>query len=148
MIIRALEEKDLNQLLLLYKHLHDADVALPESSIVEAVWCEISSNPNYRYFGGFLDDQLVSSCTIAIIPNLTRGCAPYGLIENVVTHSEHRKKGYGKAILDYALSSAWSSGCYKVMLLTGRKDAATLQFYESAGFDGQEKQAFIAKPTS
>jgi len=48
MIIRALEEKDLNQLLLLYKHLHDADVALPESSIVEAVWCEISSNPNYR----------------------------------------------------------------------------------------------------
>jgi GNAT superfamily N-acetyltransferase len=148
MIIRALEEKDLTQLFLLYKHLHNDDIPLPESSIVEAVWCEISSNPNYRYFGGFLDDQLVSSCTIAIIPNLTRGCAPYGLIENVVTHSTHRKKGYGKAILTHALSSAWSSGCYKVMLLTGRKDAATLQFYESAGFDGQEKQAFIAKPTS
>lgn len=146
MIIRALEEKDLSQLLLLYTHLHEADVALPESSIVEAVWCEISSNQNYRYFGGFIDDQLVSSCTITIIPNLTRGCAPYGLIENVVTHAEHRKKGYGKSILTHALSSAWSSGCYKVMLLTGRKDPATLEFYESAGFDGHEKQAFIAKP--
>lgn len=146
MNIRALEEKDLNQLLFLYTHLHDTDVALPESSRVEAIWREISSNPSYRYFGGFLDDQLVSSCTITIIPNLTRGCAPYGLIENVVTHSDHRNKGYGKAILAHALSSAWSSGCYKVMLLTGRKDSATLEFYESAGFDGHEKQAFIAKP--
>jgi hypothetical protein len=32
------------------------------------------------------------------------------------------------------------------MLLTGRKDAATLQFYESAGFDRHAKQAFVATP--
>jgi hypothetical protein len=31
------------------------------------------------------------------------------------------------------------------MLLTGRKDEATLRFYEQAGFDQHDKQAFVAK---
>jgi GNAT superfamily N-acetyltransferase len=148
MMIRKLQVGDLDQLLLLYTHLHSADVALPEAPVIKSIWNEILSNPNYYYFGGFLQNQLVSSCTLTVIPNLTRGCAPYGLIENVVTHSEHRNKGFGKAILAQALGTAWSRSCYKVMLLTGRSDQATLQFYESAGFNSHEKQAFIAKPTA
>jgi GNAT superfamily N-acetyltransferase len=87
-------------------------------------------------------------CTITVIPNLTRGCRPYGVLENVVTHADHRNRGHGKAILAYALAHAWSQRCYKVMLLTGRKDDATLRFYESAGFDRHDKQAFVAKPPS
>ncbi|MGE4339936.1 MAG: GNAT family N-acetyltransferase, partial [Pigmentiphaga sp.] len=78
-------------------------------------------------------------------PNLTRGCKPYGLIENVVTHAAFRGRGHAKALLGHALKAAWIAGCYKVMLMTGRKDEATLKFYESAGFDRQEKQTFIAK---
>lgn len=148
MIIRELQEDELHQLLALYEHLHSTDVALPDMATIETMWREILSNPSYHYFGGFIDDRLISSCTLTVIPNLTRGCAPYGLIENVVTHSVHRNQGFGKAILAHALNKAWSRKCYKVMLLTGRKDQATLQFYESAGFNGHEKQAFIAKPTN
>ena len=146
MIIRELQEDDLHQLLALYEHLHSTDVALPDMATIETMWREILSNPSYHYVGGFVEDRLASSCTLTVIPNLTRGCAPYGLIENVVTHSAHRNKGFGKAILAHALNTAWSRNCYKVMLLTGRKDQATLQFYESAGFNGHEKHAFIAKP--
>jgi hypothetical protein len=32
------------------------------------------------------------------------------------------------------------------MLLTGRKDEAIFNFYESAGFNRDEKQAFVARP--
>jgi hypothetical protein len=32
------------------------------------------------------------------------------------------------------------------MLLTGRKNEGTYQFYESVGFDRHAKQAFLAKP--
>jgi len=44
------------------------------------------------------------------------------------------------------LREAWVEGCYKVMLLTGRKDEAISRFYESAGFDRPAKQAFVARP--
>lgn len=137
---------ELDALLALYRHLHAADEPLPERAVVEAVWRELLGSGRHRYFGGYVGEQLVASCTLTVIPNLTRGCRPYGVIENVVTHADHRNRGHGKAILAHALALAWSERCYKVMLLTGRKDEATLRFYESAGFDRHGKQAFIAKP--
>lgn len=146
MNIRPLAPHDLQALLELYRHLHESDSALPDANEIDSVWSEIMSNHRLKYFGGFVADTLVSSCTISVIPNLTRGCRPYGVMENVVTHSAYRGQGLGSAILQAALSHAWSVGCYKVMLLTGRKDEATLRFYQSAGFDQNGKQAFIAKP--
>ena len=88
----------------------------------------------------------MASCVLSITPNLTRGCRPYGLIENVVTDAAFRRQGYGRAVLQHALKCGWQAECYKVMLLTGRKDARTSAFYESVGFDRDAKQAFLAKP--
>lgn len=146
MDIRPIQPNELNDLLALYAHLHKSDDPLPEPAAVEAIWHELMANPRYKYLGSYVDNRLISSCAITVIPNLTRGCRPYGVIENVVTHPGHRNQGHGKAVLAQALLHAWSVGCYKVMLLTGRKDQATFQFYQSAGFDRHEKQAFIAKP--
>jgi len=148
MIIRHLVSSDLDDLVALYEHLHRADDPVPERSILESAWEELMSSRRYRYYGGFQNGELVSSCVLTIIPNLTRGCRPYGLIENVVTHVRHRRRGYGKAILNRALAEAWAENCYKVMLMTGRKDDATLRFYRSAGFDANDKQAFIARPNA
>ena len=148
MLIRYLKWADLDELLALYAHLHDFDAELPERAIVEGVWRELAANPGYRYYGGFVDNSLVSSCALTIIPNLTRGCRPYGVVENVVTHVAHRRRGYAKEVLLEALKDAWAANCYKVMLLTGRKDEATFRFYESVGFDRNGKQAFIAKPAA
>ena len=77
---------------------------------------------------------LLATCTLIVIPNLTRGGQPYGLIENVVTHPDHRGQGLGKALLDAACARAWSHGCYKVMLSTGSTSPAVLGFYAAAGF--------------
>jgi GNAT superfamily N-acetyltransferase len=143
--VRTLLATELDALLALYTHLHVRDLPLPERSEVEKVWNEALANPRIRYFGGFDDGNLVSSCTIALVPNLTRGCRPYGLIENVVTHASYRGQGRGKRMLREALDFAWANDCYKVMLLTGRKDEATLKFYEGAGFDRNRKTGFVAK---
>lgn len=72
--------------------------------------------------------------TLIVVPNLTRKGAPYALIENVVTHADHRKRGYAGVLIRRAIDQAWSDGCYKVMLLTGSQDPATLRFYENCGF--------------
>lgn len=147
MEIREISEDGLKDLLTLYEHLHPVDAPLPEPGRLEALWQDIRQNPDIKLFGVFVDGRLVCSCTLAIIPNLTRGGRPYGLIENVVTHGDFRRRGYGKAVLLHALSHAWQRDCYKVMLLTGRKDEAVYRFYESAGFDRTVKQAFLAKPS-
>lgn len=146
MKIRELRPHELEALLALYVHLHERDDPLPPHDEVEAVWSEALANPGIKYFGGFAEGALVSSCTLTVIPNLTRACRPYGVIENVVTHAAHRGRGWGRAVLAHALGEAWRQRCYKVMLLTGRKDEATLRFYERAGFDRHGKQAFLAKP--
>ena len=92
MEIREIKENELNELLNLYSHLHSSDEPLPKIDIVNATWREIQTNPNIQYFGLFVDGRIISSCTICIIPNLTGGCSPYGVIENVVTHKDFRKK--------------------------------------------------------
>ena len=146
MDIREIKASELRDLLRLYRHLHETDDPLPAPQVVEGVWKDIEDSDSLAYFGVFLGDRLVSSCALSIIPNLTRGCRPYGVIENVVTHPDFRRKGFGRAVLKFALKLAWSRNCYKVMLLTGRKTEETYRFYESAGFDRHAKQAFLAKP--
>ncbi len=146
MEIREVKEMELSKLLDLYSHLHASDDPLPERQVVETIWREISDNSNLKYFGVVINGRLISSCTLSIIPNLTRGCRPYGVIENVVTHIDFRRRGYGKKLIEYALKYAWKRNCYKVMLLTGRTNEETYRLYESVGFDRHAKQAFLAKP--
>ena len=93
-----------------------------------------------------MNGELVSTCTLTMIPNLTRMGRPYGLIENVVTHPDYRKQGLGTQVLRYALNIAWEHGCYKVMLMTGSKREETLLFYEKVGFKRDIKTGFVAYP--
>ena len=146
--LRLIREDELPALLALYRHLHEQDDPLPPDEIVQATWRELLASPRYRYVGAYVDEGggLVASCNLTLIPNLTRGCRPYGVMENVVTHADWRGQGLGKAVLAEALRMAWNAGCYKVMLQTGRLNDATFAFYEAAGFSRHGKQAFIAKP--
>ncbi len=134
MSVRIADRQDIPQLLQLYRHLNadDADVAVGEA---QERWALLKRYPGSDIFVACLDDALVATCTLVVIPNLTRGGAPYALIENVVTDAAYRKRGYGKAVLDAAIDAAWRAECYKVMLLTGSKDPATLRFYQEAGFE-------------
>jgi GNAT superfamily N-acetyltransferase len=86
-----------------------------------------------------------STCALTIVPNLTRSARSYGLIENVVTHPDYRKRGIGTQVLKHALAIAWRQKCYKVMLMTGSKQESTMRFYEGAGFVRGEKIGFVAR---
>lgn len=142
----GLSTDGLSALLCLYGHLNPGDPKLDVEALPRDVWNTILKNPWLHYFGVFVDDRLVSTCNLAIIPNLTRNCQPYGSIENVVTHPDHRGRGFGTLVLKHALRLAWDKGCYKVLLQTGTKNENKLRFYQKAGFQLGVKTGFVAYP--
>ena len=143
-MVREIERTELNDLLALYTHLHEKSI--PEwSDHLKHTWETILRDRNHHVIVNIVDGKLVSSCVCVIIPNLTRDIRPYALIENVVTHPDYRGMGHATACLDFARSIATKDHCYKIMLLTGSRDAATLRFYERAGYNSREKTAFIQR---
>lgn len=51
--------------------------------------------------------------------------------------------GLGTLALNGAKQLAEAEGCYKIFLMTGSKNTDTLKFYENAGYNRQDKTAFI-----
>ena len=142
MTVREIRESELNNLLELYKHLHE--LGIPDNGEhLQNTWAAICSDKNHHIIVCEVDSKLVSSCVCVIIPNLTRNIRPYAFIENVVTHADHREKGYATACLNYAKGLAVKADCYKMMLLTGSKSESTLNFYQQAGYNCADKTAFI-----
>jgi len=132
--IREAQPGDLPELQRLYQHLTPDDPICPADEAL-AMLQRFLRYPGSAILIGEADGVLATSCTLIVIPNLTRGGRPYGLIENVVTHAQWRGRGFGRLVLQAATERAWAEGCYKVMLMTGSKKPATLALYERAGFE-------------
>ena len=143
-MVREIKNGELPDLLALYTHLHENGVS-ETSGRLKQTWEAIMGDRNHHIIVNIVDGKMVSSCVCVIVPNLTRGIRPYALIENVVTHSDYRGMGHATACLDFARDIAVKADCYKIMLLTGSRDAATLRFYEHAGYNSTEKTAFIQR---
>lgn len=140
--IRETKEDDLESLLDLYTQLHDNPFPNINEDI-KSLWKDILLDKHHHIIVCCIDKKIVSSCVIIIVPNLTHNQRPYALIENVITDKSYRKKGFATATLDFASEIAKKQNCYKIMLLTGSKEESTLKFYEKAGFNSNDKTAFI-----
>ncbi len=129
------------RLLALYQYLTPEDEPLGLDEAAERL-AAFHAMKDSGVFVGYLSDKpsdkLICSCALAVIPNLTRSGRPYGLVENVITHPDHRGAGYGGRILSHAVGHAWQHDCYKVMLLTGSKRPQTHAFYQRAGFEASK----------
>ena len=141
-MVREAVKEDLSELLNLYLFLHEKDIP-KNSSRLETTWKTIIEDKNHHIIVNEIDGKILSSCVCVIIPNLTRDVRPYAFIENVVTNEKYRGKGYATECLDYAKEIAIKNNCYKMMLLTGTKKESTLNFYKNAGYNSEDKTAFI-----
>lgn len=141
-MVRKVQKNDLENLLKLYTQLHDNP--FPEiNERIMSVWESIINDENHHIIVAEEEGRLVSSCVCVIIPNLTRGQRPYAFIENVITDKDYRNRGFASACLNFAKEIAIGKNCYKMMLLTGSKESSTLNFYEQAGYNKNDKTAFI-----
>ena len=141
-MVREAKKDDLKEVLELYMYLHEKSV--PElSEHLMSTWDQIIQDENHHLIVNEVDGKIISSCVCVIIPNLTRNVRPYAFVENVVTHSGYRGKGYATECLNFAKAVAEKQNCYKMMLLTGSKEEKTLNFYKNAGYNCTDKTAFV-----
>ena len=141
-MIREIQENDLKGLLELYMQLHDNPMPADSPALFEK-WNRILKDKDHHIIVAEEDGKIVSSCVCVIIPNLTHEQRPYAFVENVVTDEAYRGKGLATKCLDYAKEIAIRENCYKMMLLTGSKNPKTLDFYRNAGYNSEDKTAFI-----
>ncbi len=142
MNVREIRGTDLQPLLKLYTQLHDNSMPTMSSSLSD-IWCDILDDKFHHIIVAVEEEKIVSSCVLIVVPNLTHAQRPYAFIENVITDEQHRKRGFASACLEYAKQIAKLSNCYKIMLMTGSKKESTLNFYKRAGYNAEDKTAFI-----
>lgn len=141
--IREIIQDDLEDLLKLYEQLGPNPFVQVDEHILD-VWNKILQNKDYHIVVAEDEEnsKIVSTCTCVIIPNLTHAQRPYAVVENVVTDENYRGKGYATECLNFAKEIAIKNNCYKLMLMTGSKKEATLNFYRNAGYTDKTKTAF------
>ncbi|MFH0861159.1 MAG: GNAT family N-acetyltransferase [Candidatus Altiarchaeota archaeon] len=136
MNVRKARKKDLGQLIQLLNQLTQ-----DESPSVDygRAYDEITNYPNYHMFVLEDGNELVATVALVIMPGLAHGARHWAMIENVIVDEKHRRKGYGRKLIEHAIEVAKGFNCHKIVLISKffRKEAH--QFYESVGF---EKEAY------
>jgi GNAT superfamily N-acetyltransferase len=139
---------------LTHRPLTDADADLALALYTELTFGPATTDPDAfkrviahdgtQVIGTFAQDKLIAMLTLHILPNVTWGARPYGLIENVITTAQWRMQGVGRALMTHALATAWQADAFKVMLMTGTRRGAT-GFYTAAGFSPEDKTAMVIR---
>jgi GNAT superfamily N-acetyltransferase len=130
----------------LYRQLHPGD-PVPADLALRAIFEQILAARGLHIFVLEVEERVVATTYLNVIPNLTRSASPYAVVENVVVEESLRGTGLGKQVMAGTLAAAWEAGCYKAMLMTGSRRPSTLAFYEACGFSPDAKSAFLARPS-
>jgi glucosamine-phosphate N-acetyltransferase len=77
------------------------------------------------------DKRIVASMTLLIEQKLHNNCKKVGHIEDLVVHSEYRRRGFASELISFAVDLCFRANCYKVVLNTNAENVA---LYEKNGF--------------
>lgn len=135
MKIRDARPEDLDHLLELYAQLEGpyAERKALASGRAEDLFTRILLDPNQHTIVAEVNDEIVGTLVVAILPNLGHGGAPYAVLENVVVDEESRGDGVGTALIEDAVDRARKAGAYKLALCSNLERESAHDFYRSLG---------------
>jgi GNAT superfamily N-acetyltransferase len=141
---RRARADDLAALLALLR-VSEVSAAAEPPERVERIWAQTLSRDGLIVFVAECEAKIVATCMLITAPNLLRSGRQHAFLENVVTHPNFRGRGYGRAVVNAALATAWEQDCHHVFLQSGRADPRVHRFYEACGFEPGLRTAYVAK---
>jgi ribosomal protein S18 acetylase RimI-like enzyme len=133
--VRGARPEDVDALLELYAQLGDARGAAPAaSSAAHALIGQILADESRHLLVAVLDERVLGTMDLLVVPNLTHEGRPWAIVENVVVSEAVRGRGVGRALMQRLIELARAAGCYKVQLISGKHRTEAHAFYRSLGF--------------
>jgi GNAT superfamily N-acetyltransferase len=131
-VVRPAQAGDVQALVELLTQLHPAYP--PDPKCAGATLDEVKRQPGRTLLVATLGDRVVGTTDLLIVPQLTHGCHPWAIVENVVVDQLTRGGGVGRAMISEVLRRADEAGCYMVQLVSLRHRLDAHAFYEGLGF--------------
>ena len=100
-------------------------------------WTETMGRDGLTVYVGELDEELVGTATLLLMPSITQGCEPTAFVEAVVVDHRFRRRGIASTILRRLLADAEVAGVNKVQLLSHKRHATdgAHDLYLGLGFE-------------
>lgn len=99
-----------------------------------AAFDEINADKNNYLIVAEVDDKIIGTLQLTLIPYLTYQGGKRALIEAVRVDGAHRGRGVGKIMLEWAINEARNQGCHMVQLTSDKERQEALEFYKKLGF--------------
>lgn len=138
-MIREAERTDRDQLFELYRML------VPNSkrmNVLEEQIEKIRMDPNNFLLVYEEEGEILGTVTLNICLQALHGLRPYGVVENIIVHENHRGENIGRAILQYVEEYCVSIDCHRIMLLSNSMRHRAHQFFEREGYNGSISKGF------
>ncbi|MBY9079247.1 GNAT family N-acetyltransferase [Paenibacillus sp. HN-1] len=138
-MIREAEKSDKDQLYELYRML------VPNSkkmNVLEVQIDAIRRDPNNFLLVFDEVGKVLGTVTLNICIQALHGTRPYGVVENIIVHEDHRSKNIGQQLLQYVEEYCKSINCHRIMLLSNSSRTRAHQFFEKEGYDGLVSKGF------
>jgi GNAT superfamily N-acetyltransferase len=95
---------------------------------------EIDRDPAHVLVVAETEGRIVGTMQLSYIPGLSHRGALRAQIEAVRVHQDYRGRGFGHAMLTWAISQARQRGCALVQLTTNKSRVDAHRFYKRLGF--------------
>ena len=138
-MIREAERSDKVQLYKLYKML----VPNSKKMNIQEEQIEIIKKNPYNFLLVYEEEgEILGTLTLNICLQALHGFRPYGIVENIIVHENHRNRNIGQKLLQYVEEYCKSIDCHRIMLLSNSQRLRAHQFFEREGYDGSVCKGF------
>jgi GNAT superfamily N-acetyltransferase len=136
--IREATETDIPGVLSLYAQPSFDDGKILDFQTAKELFKSFQDYPFYKLFV-MMDTgenrKIIATYALLKMNNIGHLGTPSAIVEDVVVSTDYQNQGLGKQMMNHAMTTARSIGCYKLVLSSNIKRNDAHEFYKSLGFE-------------